>query len=395
MEKVINKEVLYIGDVGKKNTAMSIHAQNIAKIFGNLGYHTTFICDGNSCETVIENSELFEYFYTKKYIHIPKLSTLEWLIDELTGWKYRALVKEKVEAKKPKLILMYGYAAESWLIEYSHKNNIPLIVERVDWFEKSDRINIFEREILQKKVDNTILKLDKRVDGVISISTYFQRYYDRINIPTIFIPPVFEFNNKLTIKRFEGTEKLRLIYAGSVGGSKDSILPALKVIKKINENGILVHFDLVGPSVDEIENLLNMKNLKKFGIIVHGKVTNEKAKEIIKKADYSILLRQNKRYAKAGFSTKFAESMSLGVPVICTKVGGADSFITNMKDGVLVENNSVETIEKVLYALINTHDRDILNMKINAYKTAIDLFNINSYSQELKEFVARLEGAYE
>lgn len=190
------KEIMYVGDVGKPNTALSIHAQNMARLFGKMGYHTTFICDAyKGMNKISDETELFNYCYTSKFITIPKISAIEWLIDELTGWKYRKILKEKIRSKKPEFVLMYGYAGESWMVKYCHKKKIPFIVERVDWFEKSDRTGFIERELFQRQVDKTILKIDKHVDGVISISKFFEEYYYKMNVPTIFVPPIFEFGN--------------------------------------------------------------------------------------------------------------------------------------------------------------------------------------------------------
>ena len=65
------KEILYIGNIGTPNTALTIHAQNIAHLFYKLGYHTTFICNKEKNGSVIkEKSEVYEYYYTKKYINL-------------------------------------------------------------------------------------------------------------------------------------------------------------------------------------------------------------------------------------------------------------------------------------------------------------------------------------
>lgn len=388
-----NNEILYIGDVGKANTALSIHAQNIAKLFKKIGYNTVFICDYSNDAYKINNN--FEYIYTNRIISIPKITFFEWFFDELTGWKYRKIIRKKVRNNTPKFIIMYGYAGEKWLIKFCKKNNIPLIVERVDWFEKSDRSRFVEREILQKAVDKTILDLDKNVNGVISISRFFEDYYNSINVPTIFIPPIFEFNKIEEISRFKSDSKIRLVYAGSVGGTKDLIAPILHAIRNINENSVVVSIDLVGPTIDQIENTTNKKGWERFGVKAYGKMNNDDAKNVIKKADFSILLRQNKRYAKAGFSTKFAESMCLGVPVICTKVGGADAFVNNMVDGVLLKDNTSEEIETTLNTLINKNEDDIYTMKRNAYAKAMSLFNIDSYTDQLKKFLDELEAEHE
>lgn len=386
------REIMYVGDVGKPNTALSIHAQNMARLFGKMGYHTTFICDAyKGMNKISDETELFNYCYTSKFITIPKISAIEWLIDELTGWKYRKILKEKIRSKKPEFVLMYGYAGESWMVKYCHKKKIPFIVERVDWFEKSDRTGFIERELFQRQVDKTILKIDKHVDGVISISKFFEEYYYKMNVPTIFVPPIFEFGNNDILKNYERSSMLHLVYAGSIGGNKDYIFPVLQAVKRINSKKIHIHMDLIGLTLGQVENLAGEACWQKYGVDILGRVPNSMAKRIIQKADFSFLLRENKQYAKAGFSTKFAESMCLGVPVICTKVGGADSVITHMYDGICLENNDISTIEKTLIFLMNKSSEEIMEMKSNAYITASRLFNIESYVDGMGEFLNKIK----
>ena len=390
------KEIMYVGDVGKPNTALSIHAQNMARLFGKMGYHTTFICDAyKGMNKISDETELFNYCYTSKFITIPKISAIEWLIDELTGWKYRKILKEKIRSKKPEFVLMYGYAGESWMVKYCHKKKIPFIVERVDWFEKSDRTGFIERELFQRQVDKTILKTDKHVDGVISISKFFEEYYYKMNVPTIFVPPIFEFGNNDILKNYERSSMLHLVYAGSIGGNKDYIFPVLQAMKRINSKKIYIHMDLIGLTLGQVENLTGEACWQKYGVDILGRVPNSMAKRIIQSADFSFLLRENKQYAKAGFSTKFAESMCLGVPVICTKVGGADSVITHMYDGICLENNDISTIEKTLIFLMNKSSEEIMEMKSNAYITASRLFNIESYIEGMDGFLNKIKELYE
>ncbi len=389
-------EIIYIGNIGIPNTALSIHAQNMARLFYRVGYHTTFICDRNKSENMFrESSEIYDYCYTKNYIRFPKISALEWLLDELTGWKYKKILYEKVKVKKPEFILLYGYAGEEWLIKYCRKNKIPLLVERVDWFEKSDRKGFIGREIFQRQVDNCINKKDKLTDGIIVISKYFEKYYNQMNKLNIFIPPIFDFEQNKKISRFYNDGKIRLVYAGSFGGNKDQILPLLRAIKEINKNEIHIFVNIIGSTMKEIEKVTSKSYWDKYGIKAYGRIENKKAQEIIEKCDFSLLLRENKRYAKAGFSTKFAESMCLGVPVICTKVGGADLIIKNMEDGVLLENNEIETIKSTLYCLLDKSSDEIVQMKKNTYEKACKFFFEENYIQDLKKFIKEVKKTYE
>lgn len=389
------KEILYIGNIGTPNTALTIHAQNIAHLFYKLGYHTTFICNKEKNGSVIkEKSEVYEYYYTKKYINLPKISIIEYLFDEITGWKYKKILYAKVKEKKPELILMYGYAGERWVIKYCHKNKIPFLIERVDWFEKDDRSGFIGKEIIQRYIDNCITKKDKLVNGIIVISKYFENYYNKLNKITVFIPPIFEFDLEKKINRFNDNNKIRLVYAGNLAGNKDQILPALQAIKRINKDKIQVSIDIIGPTMKEIEEVTLQNDWDKYGIKAYGRMENKETQAIIEKADFSLLLRQDKRYARAGFSTKFVESMCLGVPVICTKVGGADMTITNMVDGVHLKDNKIDTIENILQCLLNKNSEEILQMKKNAYKKACEIFYMENYIEKLKFFIEKVKEVY-
>ena len=77
----------------------------------------------------------------------------------------------------------------------------------------------------------------------------------------------------------------------------------------INKEKIRISFDVIGPSENEIVHCVNVNDLDKFGIFVHGRKSHEDVLKIVKETDSSVLLRQNKRYAKAGVSTKFCEAM--------------------------------------------------------------------------------------
>lgn len=55
-----------------------LNAQNMARLFGKMGYHTTFICDAyKGMNKISDETELFNYCYTSKFITIPKISAIE------------------------------------------------------------------------------------------------------------------------------------------------------------------------------------------------------------------------------------------------------------------------------------------------------------------------------
>ncbi len=381
----MDKKILYVGNVGQVGTALTIHAQNMARLFNRVGYKVEFVCNGGS-NNIADFSE-FNYSFTKNYIKLPKLKGVEWLIEERFGIKLFNIAKRKIMICKPDIVVLYGYSIEKELIKLCKKLNIKLILERVDWFEKEDRVGFFSRNILQKNIDKSNTLTDKKANGVIAISKYLFDHYNQIGQDVIYIPPIFKFNETRKIERKQDDNFLHLVYAGSLGGNKDQIFPVLKAMQNINADEIKIKIDLIGISNSELERETKIYNWGEVGVKTFGRISNNESKMIVENADFSILLRKNRRYAKAGFSTKFAESMSLAVPVICTKVGGADTIITNLKDGVHLLNNDTETVQNTLMYLLSLNRNEILEMKRQAFKTACRKFLIDRYEQEIIDFI--------
>lgn len=381
--------IVYVGNVGVEGTAMSVHAQNLAWILEQGGHKVSFIClpTGKGQKPVLSE----KYFYPPKRTKITGLSTIGFWMEEYTGSQMFSVlknVKEKID-----IVILYGCRGESRLIKYCHDKKIAVLMDAVDWFEASDQTDFLNKIYIKYYVEHCRTKVDKKLDGVIAISNYLYSYYsDQMGVKAISIPPVFEMPPREIKRTSEAGIKIRLVYAGSLGGKKDSIVPAVLAVKKINESGKKIRLDLVGISQNQLDAVYGKQNWEGLGIIAHGRLPHKETKSIVEKADFSFLLRANKIYAKAGFSTKFVESMCSAVPVICTAVGGADALICDNQNGMLLYDNDQPTIEAKLYALLDLTDDEILQMKKNAYATALQYFDRNNYIKSLNEFVSEIRG---
>lgn len=133
-----------------------------------------------------------------------------------------------------------------------------------------------------------------------------------------------------------------------------------------------------------------MADTEKYGIYLHGRLPHDKTINIVKQADFSILIRENRVYAKAGVSTKFSESMCVGVPSICTKVGGTDLFVKDGINGILISDNSIDNIRDGINRILNMSNEEILKMKRNALKTAKEVFSLSAYTTDIEDFLNNL-----
>ena len=386
------KHLYYVGNIGLDYTAMYVHCQGIANLYSRIGYKTVFLCEGIAGypREIIRND--YKYIYTHTALgSVPVLKQLEFLLEMETGYKLWRLFKRQVEKLKPDAVILYGVVFEKRLLAYCKKRNIPVIIERVEWQDIKDQSLIIDRMIRMRIIERDIRTTDFKANGIIAISDYLYNHYNGMN--RILIRPLFDDKKMTGLSRINDSKSsiIKLVYAGSLGSSKDIILPAIQAVKSINkESGKnLVLLDLVGDINEAFIKKQQNDNWSYYGIKVYGRKSHVETLEIVKSADFSLLLRENRRYAKAGFSTKFAESMLLGVPVICTKVGGSDSVVNDNVNGILLNDNLESTLKKKLLYLLGLSYAEKTYLKENAYKTACELFLPNKYIDDLRRFMVK------
>ena len=106
-------------------------------------------------------------------------------------------------------------------------------------------------------------------------------------------------------------------------------------------------------------------------------------------ADFSILIRDaDQRYARAGFPTKFVESLCCSTPVICNLSSDLNKYVIDWNNAVILPNILPITIKKMLEKIVNTPREEIDAMKVNARITAENMFGYSLYSDQLISFIA-------
>lgn len=387
------KKILYIGQIAIEGSASCTHVRNRARFFNNIGYEVYGLseCPKNECDKV-EDTDFLKYVYMKPFHGKGKVRGAGWIADQFLGIHTYNEIIRALKFISPDIIILYelnSIVVEERIRAYCKKHNIRLIIEVTEWMEVENRKEIATRGIVWQK-DIQKRYIDKRCGNIIAISEFLYEHYRNQGCNVIKLPPlVYDFADKDQIFRDRDVVKLhqvRLVFAGTTY-FKDYLEPILKAIRKMNDAEIKIIFDVVGPSPDAIESMLECSSPTQYGINCYGRLSHENTLSIVRKADFSVLMRENKRYAKAGVSTKFVEAMSLAVPSICTAVGGTDAFVTDGVDGVLIKDNSVHEVLDKLMQIVNMDSSKILQMKLNALNTAKQVFSEGQYYNVAKCFL--------
>ena len=387
------KKILYVGQIAIEGSASCTHVRNRARFFNNIGYEVYGLseCPKNECDKV-EDTDFLKYVYMKPFHGKGKVRGAGWIADQFLGIHTYNEIIRALKFISPDIIILYelnSIVVEERIRAYCERHNIRLIIEVTEWMEVENRKEIATRGIVWQK-DIQKRYIDKRCGNIIAISEFLYEHYRNQGCNVIRLPPlVYDFVDKDQVFRDRDAVKLRqvkLVFAGTTD-FKDYLEPMLKAIRKINNNEIKIIFDVVGPSPDAIESMLECSSPTQYGINCYGRLSHENTLSIVRKADFSVLMRENKRYAKAGVSTKFVEAMSLAVPSICTAVGGTDAFVTDGVDGVLIKDNSVHEVLDKLMQIVNMDSSKILQMKLNALNTAKQVFSEGQYYNVAKCFL--------
>lgn len=414
------QNALYIARAGLPMDATGIRIEAIGALLKKAGYHIHYICERRVDHQVTNSSfhkltpmEIAQYpdaylniteeHYEESgsiYSYLPshhnnKMDSIKDTVEIYTASRAFRRVQAFCEKENPDIIILYNdiYGLTKKLIPYCRKKKILLLADVTEWYEKRKKAPIAERMIVYL-TDKRIRTIDRKLDGVISISPFFDEYYSSIGVKSILIPPLMRIQKEEfhLEKNFEQNQMIRFVYAGSPG-SKDIIIPFVQGIIRANHKSIAsdgkkkFQLDLVGVDSSYLHANGCQEANEAIGITPYGRLSHNDTLAIIKNADFGILLRHDQRYAKAGFSTKFSECMSLGVAMVCNRIGGTDRFVENGVDGFILENLKNDAIDQLLDMLSVKSREFIVNLKKNAFLKASQVFNIEHYVRNLSDFL--------
>jgi len=394
--------IIYVGnfDLPNRNAAGSRVLAN-GYIFREMGYNVVYF--GTSMKTdlsfSLENSfEIQHGFESYKFPYFKP--SFDWMQYASLYNEFISLIKTKGIDKRVKAIIFYGSPTISlWVskvVKWCNNNGVLAIEDCVDWLEIHHGNLIFR---LLKRIDYTYRKayVNKRMDGIICISEYLQKYYNRKGKNTVIIPPLRV--EKIRINSFpKGDDFVRIAYAGIpfTGGqrlrerhhAKDRLDLAIKYLYFAFKSGINFRFDIYGITKDHYVSGLPedqyMLNAMSNVVFFHGYKRAEIIDEEVSNADFTILIRDVNRGTNAGFSTKFVQSISCGTPVITTNTSDIMKYMQENIYGFILEKDEQSAIEKIKQILLLPKEQ-IAQMKKQC--AASDMFLYKNYIYRMYEFM--------
>lgn len=364
--------ILYLGGfcLPNKNAAAQRVLAN-AKIFRELGYDVTLIGLSHNNTT----SFLFEGF---QCVNLKYPSSFSSWIQMLCSIKQ---YERYIINNKTKIVVAYNHPSIALfrLFKYCKKQGIKLLSDCTEWYEPHGKI--FFNIVKGLDVYERMNKIHPKLDGIITISRYLDDFYLRRGVKTLLLPPLVDKREAKWIidKKFDNKDKIKLLYAGSPGGTKDRIDMVIESLAEIAKKGINFEFDIVGITQKQYENLYakELSQISSSFTKFHGRLPHEQVIQMLLQADFQIFLREENLVTKAGFPTKFVETISSGTIVLT-------NASSNLKDFMLEGENSYELDITNKESLVNSL---MIPMSLSKFEITQKCQRINSYTFDFRNYV--------
>ncbi|HLC16850.1 MAG TPA: glycosyltransferase [Thermodesulfovibrionia bacterium] len=154
----------------------------------------------------------------------------------------------------------------------------------------------------------------------------------------------------------EDSQKKRILHVSLLDDSVKNVSGLIKAMSNIIpiRDDCALHIVGDGPDREMLEDLSKQLNLYKRYVFFHGLKSKREVREFMEAASFFVL---NSHFET--FSVATAESIACGTPVIATKCGGPEEFVTH-DCGLLIEKGDQKELEAaILYMLdnYNTYDK--------------------------------------
>lgn len=378
------KTILYLGGFNlPDNNAAAQRVISNAKLFREIGYQVHLI--GLSSSIMKGNSEDVFRFEGFDCINIPYPNTIFHWYEYLFTIKW---YKKYIEIINPDIVIAYNHPASAMkkLQALNKKQGRLTLSDCTEWYEPQG--HFLFRLIKGWDIKQRMYNIHPMLDGIIVISKFLDDFYNKRGIKTLLLPPLVDVEEKKwKIEGVKSGKVIKLVYAGSTGKNKDRLDMIINALELLY-NKVPIIFSVIGMTKEQYIKTYDIKrnDIPSF-ISFLGRLPHVDVIRQLKKSDFQIFLREDNLANRAGFPTKFAESISAGVLVLTNYSSDLKDYLYEGINGYHIDITSVDSLVKSLSIPLKLNAEEI-----NAKKRSIDrsAFDYHNYYDVTKSFIESL-----
>ncbi len=226
------------------------------------------------------------------------------------------------------------------------------------------------------------------------LSDLMKEAYPEKNVFTIengFDPEEFPNWKENIVKFPEIKDKLTISYLGTIYPEKRDPSILFESINELIEEGFLskdrVEINFYGDNKKQLLEIINPKNLNKFGIInIKGFVSREESLKIQKNSDLLLLLEWNDPSAKGVLTGKLFEYLVSGRPILAIGISNENAA------GEVIEKTKTGKLFLEKESLKNELKKIFVNQKIEFYDPLIEEIEKFSRKKQVEKLIRIMDG---
>jgi len=321
--------------------------------------------------------------------HLP--TTLKHLVYLGMGRRTRAWL-DALRPPPDVVVLYAGFAAYfSRLLPWCRRRGVPLVFDAVEWYDPSGlpggRYGPYRFSFELSARHYCV-----RCRNVIAISSYLRDHYRARGCNTVRVPPTLDVAALAPVEPRAERPGLTVGFAGSPGvmQSFDTVVGA---IASLAERGRAVRLRAAGMPVERVLSspALARRAARRLPEYVEclGQVRHEEAMELVRDADFTVLVRPVRRYSSAGFPTKVVESLASGTPVVCNLTSDLGEHLVDGREALLCPDDSHDALVATLERALALSSAERWRMRLDARRCAERSFDYRRFTAALGEFLDR------
>lgn len=288
--------------------------------------------------------------------------------------------------RKTKIDVLHIYSGH--FLEFIHYYLIAKIIRAKIIYQYVEFRSAIERKNIYHKLngyfcDRSAVHL---FDGIISISNFIEKHISKIsrNIPTIKVPPIFDFQYLNNIEKIKSNENY-ILYCGSTSYFEviEFIIKAYDLSQCKTENIKL--FLVINGSSSQITKIKRLVQDNK-NIFIKSELDYKDLINLYLNAKALLIPLRNTIQDIARFPNKISEYTACKNIIITTNNGEIPYYFSNKKNALIAKHYTAESVAQEIDWMIE-NKAQLDTIKRNAYKLGCTSFNMDNYIEDLNNFL--------
>ncbi len=377
------KRVLYIGGFCMPDgNAAAQRVLGVAKLLQLCDYVVRFCGLSRQIKSIAQDGIIDGF----EYRNYPYPTSVSGWLRYLTGHDYAI---SEIEFYRPQVVILYNHPAFAIerITQYCHRKGIKVIADITEWYGASG--NRIFRAIKGYDIKRRMTFSHLKLDGLICISSYLAQYYRDRGANVLELPPLVDVKQSKWHQVAERhTGEIRMIYAGSPGSAKDRLDLILRSLDEIVPSlSVPFIFDIIGITEEQYSNMWGDTTDRKYVTFNGRRPHYEVIKKLIE-ADFQIFLRPDTLPNRAGFPTKFVETITSRTLPITNLSSNLSKYLNDGSNGFVISSLDQDAIKAALSRALTMPPNQLEEMKRNV---DCGKFDFHKYLNIYKDFDKTLQ----